>query len=226
MTEQFLVVRWPEWPPKREELLCGSMSDGSSPHERPIGPPYGGCQPDEDICNRCGRAVLREELEQGGGACILRDVDGACSGAWRDDYYQKQAEGFEAREFARLCSAQLVAAGVATWLEVTERIAATLPAEVIERPAPWFKGKKLERVAFDEMANYSARFVTRCDGEASWFNPHPLVEFTRDPFLFSTEPSEDALDVTDILNVAWIVLLSKCGALRGVVDPACFDGVR
>jgi hypothetical protein len=117
---------------------------------------------------------------------------------------------------------RLRAAGVATWHEVIQSIIARFPPSVLEPTSP-----VLERVAFDELANYSPRLITRCEGEATWNRPHPIVETTLDPLLFPTEPaSDDAIDVTDILNTAWIMLLSKIGQMRGVIAPACFEGAR
>lgn len=121
----------------------------------------------------------------------------------------------------------LRAAGVLTWHEVTERIKQRLPPSLGEPSPAWFKGAEFQRVTFDELENYSPHLLTSCEGESTWYRPHPIVETTLDPLLFPTEPaSDDAIDVTDILNTAWIMLLSKLGQMRGVIAPACFEGAR
>mgnify|MGYP001579444580 CR=1 FL=1 len=110
-------------------------------------------------------------------------------------------------EESQLYYDRLRAAGCSTWREVTDTIKATFPPDWDEQTS-----HGLENVRFDE---------------GTWFNPHPIVEMSLDPHLFPTEPaSEDAIDVTDILTTRWLVLVAQCGALRGVVDPACYRGLR
>lgn len=127
-----------------------------------------------------------------------------------------------------------------TWDAVLDAIAKRLPPDLLERPPMWLESRlAAESQVTTALAGRTVTFYSGDGPPVVVLEPDPFVELATGNWWkpwerLTVDPTErifptaapDAMDATDILNELWIRLLAELGRVRGVVDPACFRGLR
>jgi hypothetical protein len=105
-----------------------------------------------------------------------------------------------------------------TWDAVLEQIAKRLPPDLLERPAPWLSKKLSEesRVVTTFEAGQTVTYYA--NGSPPTVSPAPEPDYS--------DFGVGAFALSDPFSAGWIALLAYLGTLRGVVDGACFEGLR